>query len=228
MKGKLWIQTTPWWSPADFWACEQSLLMALGSHWGGWAYFKSNSTPGGYWAEAIVVWPSFHSLPLKSWGSQLWFLFSSDRQLQCWTAGPWEGWWGRIPFTVFAALGLSEPGGYKPLSFRAALLGGPVYWSILIFFMDFLKSYFFYYISCLLRFLSILYGYIESNPGPGSDRSVRGLYSNIRGLHANLNEERVFMLRIPRFASPKQRPRNSTSGVQGALSKLVTREGRAG
>ena len=27
-----------------------------------------------------------------------------------------------------------------------------------------------------------------SNPGPGSDRRIRVLYSNIRGLHVNLDE----------------------------------------
>ena len=31
-------------------------------------------------------------------------------------------------------------------------------------------------------------GDIESNRGPGTDSRVRVLYSNIRGLHANLNE----------------------------------------
>ena len=34
-------------------------------------------------------------------------------------------------------------------------------------------------------------GEIESNPGPGSDWRVRVLYSNIRGLHANLDELEV-------------------------------------
>ena len=29
---------------------------------------------------------------------------------------------------------------------------------------------------------------VESKPGPGSDKRVRVLYSNIRGLHANLGE----------------------------------------
>ena len=34
----------------------------------------------------------------------------------------------------------------------------------------------------------IVCGDIESNPGPGSDKRVRVLYSNIRGLRANLDE----------------------------------------
>ena len=36
--------------------------------------------------------------------------------------------------------------------------------------------------------LLIVCGDIESNPGPGSERRVRFLHSNIRGLHANLEE----------------------------------------
>ena len=40
----------------------------------------------------------------------------------------------------------------------------------------------------MVAFLSIVCGDIESNPGPGSDRRVRVLYYNIRGLHINLDE----------------------------------------
>ena len=50
------------------------------------------------------------------------------------------------------------------------------------------KIYFFFYLSYWLRLLLIVYGDVESNPGPGFDRRVRVLYSNIRGLHANLDE----------------------------------------
>ena len=39
-----------------------------------------------------------------------------------------------------------------------------------------------------MRLLLIVCGDIESNPDPGSDRRVRVLYSNIRGLDANLDE----------------------------------------
>ena len=47
---------------------------------------------------------------------------------------------------------------------------------------------FFFYLSYWLLLLLIVCGDIESNPGPGSDRRVRLLYSKIRGLHANLDE----------------------------------------
>ena len=56
------------------------------------------------------------------------------------------------------------------------------------FIMDFLKINLFFYLSYWLRLLLIVRGDVESNPGPGSDRRVRVLYSNIHGLHANLDE----------------------------------------
>ena len=54
--------------------------------------------------------------------------------------------------------------------------------------MDFLKINFFVYLSSWLRLLLIVYVVIESNPGPDSVRRVRVLYSNIRILHATLEE----------------------------------------
>ena len=42
-------------------------------------------------------------------------------------AGPWEGWWSWIPFTITATLGQGKPGGYLALPGRAALLGGPLF-----------------------------------------------------------------------------------------------------
>ena len=39
-----------------------------------------------------------------------------------------------------------------------------------------------------MRLLLFVCGDIESNPGSGYDRRVRVLFSNIRGLHANLDE----------------------------------------
>ena len=44
--------------------------------------------------------------------------------------------------------------------------------------------------ACVLSkfMLLIVCGDVESNPGPGSDIGVRVFYSNIRGLHANLDE----------------------------------------
>ena len=56
------------------------------------------------------------------------------------------------------------------------------------FFIYFLKMYFFFYLSYWLHLLLIFCGDIKSNPGPGFDGRVRVLYSNIRGLHTNLDE----------------------------------------
>ena len=85
-----------------------------------------------------------------------------------------------------------------------------------------------------MRLLLIVCGDIESNPGPGSERMVRVLCSNIRGLHVNLDELAVAQsdydvlvcaecnvsdrlplseLRIPGFGYPQQRLRNSTPGA---------------
>ena len=87
-----------------------------------------------------------------------------------------------------------------------------------------IKINFFYYLSCWLRLLLIVCG-------PGSDKRVQILYSNIRGLHANLDEltaaasdydvlvcaeskvsDRCHLLelRIPGVGSP-----NSGCGAQG-------------
>ena len=60
------------------------------------------------------------------------------------------------------------------------MLGGPLFCR-LFFCMDFQKINFFH-LSCWLLLLLIVYGDIESNPSPGSDRN-----SNICGLHANLD-----------------------------------------
>ena len=87
-------------------------------------------------------------------------------------------------------------------------------------------------------------GDAESFPGPDSDRRVRFLYSNICGLHANLDEltvaesdndvvicaeskvsdrRHLSELRIPGFGYPQQKPRSSTPGAQGTA--LYVREG---
>ena len=84
----------------------------------------------------------------------------------------------------------------------------------------------------------------ESNPGPGYDRNVRDIYSNICRLHDNLNElavprsdydvmvcaeskvsdrRHLSELRIPLFGCPQQWLRNSTQGAQGMA--LNVREG---
>ena len=56
------------------------------------------------------------------------------------------------------------------------------------FFIYFLKINFFLNLSYWLRLFLIVCGDIESNPGPGSDKRVRVLYSNMCGLHDNLDE----------------------------------------
>ena len=88
-------------------------------------------------------------------------------------------------------------------------------------------------------------GAVESNPSPGSDKRVRVLYSNNRGLYANLDElavagsdcdilvcaeskvsdrRHLSELRIPPiFCCPQQRLRNSTPGAKGM--SLYVREG---
>ena len=54
--------------------------------------------------------------------------------------------------------------------------------------MDIFKTIFLFYFSYWLGLLFIVFIDVESNPDPGSDKRVRVLYSNIRGLHANLDE----------------------------------------
>ena len=60
-----------------------------------------------------------------------------------------------------------------------------VYYS---FCMSFLKNNFSFYLSYWWSLLLLVCGDIESNPCPGSDRKIRVLYSNIRGLHTNLDD----------------------------------------
>ena len=67
-------------------------------------------------------------------------------------------------------------------------MSGPLFCRQFSFFMDFYKINLFFYLSNWLPLLLIVCGDIESNPGPGSDRRVRVLYSNIRELHASLDE----------------------------------------
>ena len=74
---------------------------------------------------------------------------------------------------------LGKPGGYLALPARASLLCGPLFCCLL------LLLYGYFYISYSLL---IVCGDVKSNPGPGSDKRVWVLYSNIRGLHSNLDE----------------------------------------
>ena len=96
--------------------------------------------------------------------------------------------------------------------------------------MGIFNIYFFFYLSYLLRLPLIVCGDVESNPGRGSNKKIRALYSKIRGLHANFDElavagsdydvlvcaeskfydpRRLSELRIPGFDCPQQRLRNS-------------------
>ena len=100
--------------------------------------------------------------------------------------------------------------------------------------MGVIKMYFFY-LSYWLRLVLIVCTDVESNLGPGSDKRVRVLYSNIRGLHASLDElavagsdydvfvcaeskvsncRHLSELRIPGFDCPQQRLWNSTPGAE--------------
>ena len=103
--------------------------------------------------------------------------------------------------------------------------------------MDFFKINLLFYHSYWLRLLLVVCGDIDSYLGPGFDSSVRVIYSNIRGLHANLDELAMagsdyyvimfwFVLSLKSliaaisqscvslsFGCPQQRLRNSTHGA---------------
>ena len=106
--------------------------------------------------------------------------------------------------------------------------------------MDFLKIIFSFFLSYRLRLFLFVCFDSESNPGPGSDRTVWVLYSNICGLRANLDalavagsdyvlvctksrvSDRCHLseLHIPGFGCPKQRLRNSPPGAKVWLFML--------
>ena len=115
--------------------------------------------------------------------------------------------------------------------------------SILVF-VWVLSKYTFHSTFLLVAFAVECFGDVESNPGPGSDKRGCVLYSNIRGLHANLDELAVAGLdfdvlvcaeskvldrnhlseiRILGFGRPQQRLRNSTPG--SLCMALNVREG---
>ena len=111
--------------------------------------------------------------------------------------------------------------------------------------MGIIKIYSFFYLSYWLRLLLVVYGDVESIPGPRSDKRVRVFYSNICGLHANLDElavagsddvlvcaeceskvsdrRHLSEFRIPGFGCHQQGLRNSANGAQGMA--LYVREG---
>ena len=122
--------------------------------------------------------------------------------------------------------------GYLALSFRAPLLSGPLFCRLFFFFVWVLSKFissFIFHIGC------IVCGDVESNSGPGSDKRVLVLFSNIRVLHVNLDELAVARsdydvlvcaeskvlyrrhlseLHIPGYCCPQQWQRNSTPGAQ--------------
>ena len=77
---------------------------------------------------------------------------------------------------------------YPYLHVRAALLGGPLFCRLISFSYGYYKNVFLLLSFLLFCLLLIVCGDVESNPGPGSDKRVRVLYSNIRGLRADLDE----------------------------------------
>ena len=144
------------------------------------------------------------------------------------------------PYHHYCHPGPGQPG-HLPLPGRAALLGGPF---CCLFFLLYGN-----YQNLLLPLFSILVlllivcGDVESNSAPGSDKRVRVLYSNIRGVHANLDElavagsdydvlvsaeskvsdhRHLSEIRIPGIGCP-QRLWNSTPGAQSMA--LYVREG---
>ena len=67
------------------------------------------------WSHSCVTeLPQYTSFSLILRGTTLISSSLLFHQLQCWTAGSWEGWWWRIPFTVTAALGLANLGVILP------------------------------------------------------------------------------------------------------------------
>ena len=110
--------------------------------------------------------------------------------------------------------------------------------------MDFHKINFFFCHSYWLHLLLIVFGNIELNSVTGSAMRVQIFFSNICGLHANLDvlavagsgyvlldcsESKVSdgrnlsVIRIPGFGCLQQRLRNSTPGAKGMA--LHVREG---
>ena len=136
-RGKLWIQTSPWWPPPDYGRMNHHDVLLTVAIESSELFYKANGTlEWRFLPEAIVVWPTLRRPPLSltlrfiarrgqsccSGHSSLLF-----RQFQCWTAGPLEGWWWRIHFTITAALGLGVHGSNLAIPGRAALLDGHLF-----------------------------------------------------------------------------------------------------
>ena len=140
-------------------------------------------------AEAIVVWPTFHSPPHSLTlriTTLIPLLFSSVNS----SAGG-RAMGGLVmtdPFRHYPCPGLRWTWGYLSLPGRTALLGGPLFCFIFFFLYGYYQKFFIFYLFYWLRLLLIVCGDVELNPGPGSDKRVRVPYSNIRILHVNLDE----------------------------------------
>ena len=98
-----------------------------------------------------------------------------------------------------------------------------------------------YYLFYWLHSLLTVCGDVDLNPGPGPDKRVRVLYSNIRGLLANLDElavagsdydvlvcaeskvsdrRHLSVLHIPRVGCPQQRLLRSAAFAKQSLSRV--------
>jgi len=136
--------------------------------------------------------------------------------------------------------GLGEPGGPTSLARQGSTVGlTSVSATIFSLSMGFSSSFYFKTFLILLVWLLLLVaGDVETNPGPRHRPDVRVLYSNIRGLFANLSELMVASagfdilclsetlvtsrrhlceLRIPDYAGPQQR----LAGVDGSRGLAV-------
>ena len=71
---------------------------------------------------------------------------------------------------------------------RAALLGGSLFCRPFLFFCGFSQNYFILLYFFLFVFCYLFVAISSQIQVHGSDRRVRFLYSNIRGLHVNLDE----------------------------------------
>ena len=91
-------------------------------------------------------------------------------------AGPWEGGWWLIPFTITAALGLGDPGGYLALPGEAALLGRPLFCRLYFVYGDYQNLFLLSFLlvafavdclwRCRVKYWSIARGFEFSIPSP--------------------------------------------------------------
>ena len=167
-RGQLWIQTTPWWPPADYghlnlrgvWlrvAIEADELIL--SQWHprgsilGWNHSCVTDRP----QSTSLSNPEGHNSGCSS--------LKPTPMLDGWVI---EGLVMTDPFHHYRHPGPRLTWGLFSLSWSsAAQLGTPLFCCIFLFFNGFLEINFLFYLTCWLRLLLIVCGDIESNPGPG-------------------------------------------------------------